>query len=147
MIACSKPRTRGAAAWSAPFVVAGLIAPVLASAVEPAPAAGNAPGAVAAASVIAKDPETGELRPATAEEMQALRQSRSALLRSAAPAGPQPKTHWSGAQGARLTDEFASYSVVVKRADGRLVELCVQGQEAATKVQAVGGGQPALPTE
>ncbi len=61
----------------------------------------------------------------------------------------EARSHWSGAQGARLTDDFMSFTVVVKRADGKLVELCVEGAETTAKVVASAPElKPAtLPTE
>jgi hypothetical protein len=100
-------------------------APVDDSASIAAPAGGES-------QVVARDLVTGKLRPATAEEVQVLRSHR-AELRAAGSLGTQSRSHWSGAVGARLTEEFLSYSVVVKQADGRLVEICVEGSEAATK--------------
>lgn len=101
--------------------------------------------AVADGQVIARDPETGKLRAASADEMQALQRHRATQRRAAR---MEPRSHWSGAIGARLTDEFMTYSVVVKRSDGKLVELCVEGAEGAAKVVAAPGAtSDSLPTE
>ena len=100
---------------------------------------------VADGQIVARDRETGKLRPANAEEMQLLQRHRTTLRA----ARMESRTHWSGATGARLTDEFMSYSVVVKRADGKLVELCVDGADGAAKVVAAPGvaTSVSLPTE
>ena len=85
------------------------------------------------ARIAVRDAATGQLRAPTAEEAQALSQARS-LRRTSGPASLESRTHWSGARGARLTDDFANYTVVVKNADGSVVELCVEGGEATAKV-------------
>lgn len=79
--------------------------------------------------VVVRDPETGKLRAPTAAELEALgaRQARQDAARIGPLAAPQQKAHASGARGARLTDEFMSYSVVTRAADGRLVKHCVDG--------------------
>ena len=100
------------------------------------------------AQIVVKDGDTGKLRAATPEEARALHAGR-ANARASRGASPESRSHWSGAQGARLTDEFMSFTVVVKRADGKLVELCVEGAETTAKVVAsVPQFKPAtLPTE
>ncbi|MEO8835211.1 MAG: hypothetical protein ABI364_00565 [Caldimonas sp.] len=97
--------------------------------------------------VVARDLSTGKLRAATAEEAQALQRHRTALRRS--PEAMQPRRHWSGAVGARLTDEFMTYSIVMRQADGKLVEICVDGAEAAAKAMSapVTARSAGLPTE
>lgn len=81
--------------------------------------------------VVVRDPETGKLRAPTAADLEALgaRASRQAEVRIGAAAAPLQKAHASGARGARLTDEFMSYSVVTRAADGRLVKQCVDGAQ------------------
>jgi len=74
------------------------------------------------ARIVVRDAATGQLRAPTAEEAQALLSHARSLRRA------------SGARGARLTDDFATYTVVVKSADGSLVELCIEGGEATAKV-------------
>jgi hypothetical protein len=79
--------------------------------------------------VAVKDAVTGELRAATAEEMRAL-SAQSERMRSAySPTRTMMKVHPSGARGARLTDDFASYSVMVAQPDGKLVAMCVHSRE------------------
>ncbi|MFK3739861.1 post-PEP-CTERM-1 domain-containing protein [Massilia sp. TN1-12] len=69
---------------------------------------------------VARDATTGRLRAATPEEVQALAASKArATARFAAPR-TLPKTHATGARGARLTDEFLTSSVAVRQPDGSL---------------------------
>jgi len=147
MFAFMKPFGLGASAVGVGAIfVAAALAPLVAQA-QASDAATVAPSG-GEAQIVVKDADSGQLRAATPEEAQALQGARAQLRRSAA-AGNLSKSHWSGAQGARLTDEFLSYSVVVKRADGTLVELCVEGAETTAK--AVRSPAPAksatLPTE
>ena len=86
------------------------------------------------AQVVVRDAATGLLRAATPEEAQALHASRAGvatLRKSAVAATPQARFHPSGARGARLTDEFMSYSVVVRQPDGSLATLCFESREEA----------------
>jgi len=97
------------------------------------PAQAQAP-ADANAQVVVRDAATGQLRAATPEEAQALHASRAGvatLRKSAVAATPQARFHPSGARGARLTDEFMSYSVVVRQPDGSLATLCFESREEA----------------
>ena len=86
------------------------------------------------AQIVVRDAATGQLRAATPEEAQALHASRAGvatLRKSAVAATPQARFHPSGARGARLTDEFMSYSVVVRQPDGSLATLCFESREEA----------------
>ncbi len=94
---------------------------------DPAPAAVNPQVSL----VVVRDAETGQLRAPTAAELKALSESSAKTARRASPQRPLPKVHPSGAQGARLTDEFANYLVVVRRADGTLHTEHVEGRKAA----------------
>lgn len=130
-------------------VALGLAAPL--SALAQSAQSDAAPAAAVAAvdaQIVVRDTDTGRLRHALPEEAQALINGRARALRRAA-AAPESRAHWSGARGARLTDDFANYTVVVKRADGTLVELCVDGTETtATVVKSALQHKPAtLPTE
>ncbi len=94
--------------------------------------------AAPATSIVVRDAETGQLRAATAEEAAALSApaaNESGKTRgganSAITAQPQAKSHSSGAVGARMTDEFATYSVATKRADGSVDVEHVEGKKAA----------------
>ena len=105
--------------------------------------------------VVVRDVESGRLRHATADEkavLDAQRLNRRQTLRSsatAAPITPQLKAHHSGATGVRLTDEMASFSVMVRAADGKLVEMCFASKEEAEAAVKKGLPQPKsdLPTE
>jgi hypothetical protein len=71
---------------------------------------------------VVRDAETGKLRAATAAEQASLASVKPrALLRVAAPR-PLPKVHASGAQGARLTDDFFASSalIAVRQPDGKV---------------------------
>jgi len=105
----------------------------------------DAAPAIADSQIVARDPATGQLRAATAEEAQALRRAR-AEQRRGGPVTSATHTHSSGAHGARLTEEFMNYSVVVRTADGKLVELCVQDPSTLT-AKPVQAKKSELPTE
>jgi hypothetical protein len=127
MFAFMKPLRAGAIGLGA--VVVALAAPMSAAAQSSpaaAPAAGLSEGPSGDAQIVVRDGDTGKLRHATSDEARALNAGR-ANARAARGGGPSPesRSHWSGAVGARLTDDFMSFTVVVKRADGKLVELCV----------------------
>ena len=117
---------------------------------SPRPRLTAAEAPVADAQIVVKDGDTGKLAPRDP------RRSARAARRlgphaRAVPGGasPESRAHWSGARGARLTDDFMSFTVVVKRADGKLVELCVEGAETTAKVvESAPQLKPAtLPTE
>jgi hypothetical protein len=82
---------------------------------------------------VVRDPETGKVRAATPEEHNALLQMKAAKLRNArvAPSAPVQKWHSSGASGLRLTDEFMSSAVAVRKPDGSLDQQCFDSHEAA----------------
>jgi hypothetical protein len=90
--------------------------PALAQTEAPKTAPVAAPAAIN--QIVARDAVTGELRSATADEVKALQGKAKSRAQAAQ---PRLKSHVSGAQGVRLTDEFLSYAVVVRRADGTLV--------------------------
>ncbi len=101
-----------------------------------------APAPVADGLVVVRDAETGLLRAPTAEEAAALTATSKAgaTTRTGAKGAAtfQTKLHASGAVGVRLNDDTASYSVVVKRADGTLVAACLESRSEAE--QAVQSG-------
>lgn len=92
--------------------------------------------------VVVRDAETGKLRAATNEEraaLQSLRASKRAFALSAVAATPQAKRHAvTGATGVRLTDDMFSHSVVVRRPDGKLEELCFPSKQEADAAVAKG---------
>jgi hypothetical protein len=80
--------------------------------------------------VVARDPQTGQLRTPTASEMQTLtRQQRSSAL--AAPAQPKMVTRSDGVRQVYMGEKSQVYTVVSRDAGGKLVEHCVQGEKAA----------------
>ena len=107
--------------------------------VDPVTTAGDA-------QVVVRDAATGRLRAPTAGEFETLHAEGAKLRHVARP--PLEKFHRSGAHGARLTDEFMSYSVMIKQPDGRLVEYCFEGPEAAEAAMAAPAAPVnTLPTE
>ena len=105
-------------------IVGSAAIPLAASALDAA-ADDNAGAIPPTAQIVARDPVTGAVRLATPEEVQALHRSRGAQVRSGPPTSAR-HVHPNGARGARLTDEFMTYSVVLRGADGKLVEICVE---------------------
>jgi hypothetical protein len=155
----SRARSSGLARTALALVGTAFM-PLLANAqgVTPLAPAANAPTVDATASsrvdasaaqMVVRDSATGALRAPTAEEAQSMgSRAASPYRRSAAPA-TLPKVHSSGARGARLHDEFMTYSVVVRQADGSLVEQCFGSKaeaEAALKSSPVTRAAT-LPTE
>jgi hypothetical protein len=116
----------------------------------------TAPLTTADGLIAVRDAETGELRAATAEEIAALRATAVAgtgIKRDGAITSldrPAPKVHSSGAVGTRLTDEFAAYSVAVRRADGSVEIEHVEGKAnaiATVKAAKVAPAPAQLPTK
>lgn len=116
-------------------------------------AVSTAPVAAPDALVIVRDAESGKLRPATAEEHAALKAlaptARARVALRAAAISPQMKVHRSGAVGIRMTDEMVSQSVIVRGADGKLIEACFASKDEAEAFIKSGGtlDKLALPTE
>jgi len=112
-----------------------------------------APAAAQESLVIVRDADTGKLRPATAEEHAALKalpaSGKARVALRAMAIGPQLKRHSSGAVGIRVTDDMASQSVVVRGADGKLIEACFASKEEAENFMKSGAtaAKTALPTE
>ena len=84
---------------------------------------------------IVKDPVTGQLRAPTAEEFQAMQEQEAkekASKPAAAAAAPMVERRAAnGAVGFQLGDEFMTYSVVKRNADGTMTTHCVTGADAA----------------
>jgi len=102
------------------------------SAAKPAPAG-------APSMVVTRDPATGKIRPATAEEIRAL----NALRPQAAPAAPAVVILPDGTKMVTLGEEFMSYAVVRRNPDGTITQTCVQGAEAAAAAMKGPSGPPA----
>jgi hypothetical protein len=90
---------------------------------------------------VVRDPETGKLRNATAEEHASLKSQASAGKMRAARVAPQvfqQKYHASGARGIRMTEEFTTSAVAVKNADGSVGMQCFDSHDAAKSAVATG---------
>jgi hypothetical protein len=144
MSVSSKTCLRMAGAAGASFLLAAAL-PALAQ--SPAPQAAKAAPATPLSQVVTRDATTGELRAATPEEMKALQ---AKAPRRSTVAQPILRSHVSGAQGAQLPEEFMTYSVVTRGADGKLVTQEVTGKvaaEAAVKSPAPAAKPATAPTE
>lgn len=87
---------------------------------------------------VVRDAETGKLRNATSAEQAALAAQGVKRNARVAPKATQPKTHASGARGTRLTDEFISSSVAVRKPDGNLEMQCFDAHGAADSAVVAG---------
>ena len=107
------------------LLIVGTALPWAAFAAEPLAAGASSQMAV-------RDAASGNLRAPTSDEALALQPHlRSGLRPNAAGESMPEKSHSSGARGSRLPDEYLSYSVMVRGANGQLIELCFQSREAA----------------
>ena len=89
--------------------------------------------------VVTKDPETGELRPATAEEREKLL-GRRPLARVEHEVITLP----DGTVMVELGEDDMSYAVATRNTDGSIAQGCVHGKEAAKKA-ATPSASPAAP--
>jgi hypothetical protein len=103
-----------------------------------AAAAPAAPGA--ANMVVTRDPETGELRNATAEERAKLFANRAP---QAAPVAPRVVVLPDGTKMVELGEESMNYAVATKAPDGSVKQSCVHGAKAATEARTAGKSAPA----
>ena len=82
--------------------------------------------------VVVRDPQTGQLRAPTADELKELRArtptSAPATAGLAAPRAPATITRGDGSRGMRLGEKGMVYDVVTRGPDGKLTRECVQGQ-------------------
>jgi hypothetical protein len=122
-------RRRALRAAGINLVLAGLAALALPASAQQAQAT---PLESSQAMTVVRDAETGKLRAATADEQQVLQQAAKTRTARVAPATTLQKFHASGARGARLTDEFMSTSVAVRKADGGIATQCYESHGAAT---------------
>jgi hypothetical protein len=85
---------------------------------------------------VVRDPGTGKLRNATAEEHAALQAQANARVRTlrAAPQAFQQKYHASGARGVRLTDEFTSSVRAERQPDGSITTYESSNADQSTAV-------------
>jgi hypothetical protein len=86
--------------------------------------------------VAVRDPQTGQLRAPTPDEMKALAPVRSAGVSPKVPLSSLVVTKPNGARTLRLGELGQVYSVVSRGADGKLAEQCVQGEEAVARALA-----------
>lgn len=100
-----------------------------------------------ASQIVVRDAATGAMRAANAAEARALAGERAAAV--GVRLNTLQRSHFSGARGVRLSNEFLNHSVVVRMPDGSLVEQCFHTPEEAAiahKVVSV-TKSTALPTE
>ncbi|MBQ5949519.1 post-PEP-CTERM-1 domain-containing protein [Massilia sp. ST3] len=93
--------------------------------------------------IVVRDPQTGQMRPPTAAELQALQ--RAAPASRLAPVQPKMVLGADGRRSVQLGDSGLVYSVVKRDAEGKLDRHCVHGEAAAER--AVRGHQSAVPQE
>ena len=90
---------------------------------------------------VVRDPETGQLRHPTAAEQAALQAQASNKMRAMRVAPPRPEKLFNaatGARGMRLTDEFMTSAVAVRKADGTIEMQCFDSHDAAKSAVATG---------
>lgn len=85
---------------------------------------------------VARDPQTGKLRPATPQETNALRAKAPATAGATAPRAASLAARRDGARGVRLGEKTMVYEVVTRGPDGKLSSQCVQGAGAAAEALA-----------
>jgi len=98
------------------------------------------PGAAGAANmVVTRDPETGEIRNATAAEREKLLGRRPQV----APAAPRVVVLPDGTEMVVLGEESRSYAVARRNPDGTVTQTCVEGPEAAAAARKAKADTPA----
>jgi|KBSSwiStaDraftv2_1062776.scaffolds.fasta_scaffold00028_102 hypothetical protein len=98
----------------------------------------------AKASVIAKDPVTGELRPATPAEVKALEEQSSGRQPLMAPVDrDRVETRPDGSKVGYLDETHMTHVVVKRAADGSLQYQCVDGDKNGNKVSGATKSAPA----
>ena len=100
-----------------------------AAATPPGPAEKAAKPAAAGAAnmVVTRDPETGEIRNATAEERAKLLDRRP----QAAPSEPRVVVLPDGTRMVELGEDSTNYTVARRNPDGTVTQTCVEGPDAA----------------
>ncbi|HEX7601036.1 MAG TPA: hypothetical protein VF316_05495 [Polyangiaceae bacterium] len=109
-----------------------------ATAASSAAAAPPAPGA--ANMVVTRDPETGEIRNATAAERAKLFAGRAP---QAAPVTPRVVVLPDGTKMVELGEESMNYAVATKAPDGSIKQSCVHGAQAADQARTTPKPAPA----
>lgn len=118
------------------------VAPAGGSGQASAPASPAPAGA--ANMVVTKDPETGELRNATAEERAKLFAGREP---QAAPADSRVVILPDGTEMVRLGKDTMNYAVATKNPDGSIQQSCVHGKNSATEAATAHKPAPAARVE
>ncbi len=90
---------------------------------------GESAGKAAPRMIVVRDPQTGELRPPTAAEIEALKAAVPAPKAAVAGQATTVEKLLSGRVRARLGPEYMRYSVVRKNPDGTLSYDCVPGSK------------------
>jgi len=93
---------------------------------------GQAPAAGTAGRIVTRDPETGELRPATAEEVNRLRTT----VRKTMAIPTVERVLADGTVEVELGEEGVAYATLERRPDGTLKPGCVTGQDPSKAVRA-----------
>lgn len=86
---------------------------------------------------VIRDPNTGQLRGPTGEEVKAMEEAEArgrASSRAQPAAPPMLRRHANGAVGYYVGETFMTYSVAKRNGDGTTSVVCVPGAEAADKV-------------
>jgi hypothetical protein len=83
--------------------------------------------------VAVRDAQTGQLRAPTPAEMKALAPAPAAGISQKVPLSSLVVTEPNGSRTLRLGDRGLVYAVVSRDPDGKLVEQCVQGEDAVAK--------------
>lgn len=83
--------------------------------------------------VVVRDPQTGQLRAPTADELKELRARTPATAGLAAPRPPATVSRRDGTRGLRLGEQGMVYDVVTRGPDGKLTSECVHGEAGAAR--------------
>jgi hypothetical protein len=124
-VKCPKAKAAGASKKSAAKTAAA----------TPKPAAAGE-----ASMVVTRDPETGELRNATAAEREKLLGGRRP---QAAPAAPRVVVLPDGTKMVELGEDAMSYAVARRNPNGTVTQTCVESQEAAAAARTPKAATPA----
>lgn len=104
------------------------------------PAASKTPAPGAANMVVTRDPETGELRNATAAERAKLFAGRAP---QAAPTASRVVVLPDGTEMVELGEDTMSYAIATKAPDGSIKQSCVHGPDSATEARTAPKPAPA----
>lgn len=104
------------------------------------PAASKTPAPGAANMVVTRDPETGELRNATAAERTKLFAGRTPQASGIA---PRVIVLPDGTEMVELGEDSMNYALATKTPDGSVKQSCVHGQDSATEARTAPKPTPA----